>query len=56
VITVRALEDSGIWEELKTFRIKKENFYREKEVSAIFVATSMLWFVGTTIRREFLHV
>jgi hypothetical protein len=47
VITVRAQEDSGIQEELKTSGINKEKFYREKEVVAISVAASMLWLVGS---------
>jgi hypothetical protein len=46
--TMRAQEDSGIWEELKTSGINKEKLYMEKEVAAISVATSMLWLVGTT--------
>jgi hypothetical protein len=46
--TMREQEDSGIQEELKTYGINTENFYREKEIAAIFVAESMLWLVGTT--------
>ena len=45
--TMRAQEDSGIWEELKTSGINKENLYMEKEVFAISMAASMLWLVGT---------
>jgi hypothetical protein len=48
MITMRAQEDSGIQEELKTSGINKENLYMEKEVVAISVAASMLWLVGTT--------
>jgi hypothetical protein len=40
--TMRAQEDSGIREELKTYGINKEKFYREKEIAAISVAASML--------------
>jgi hypothetical protein len=56
MIRVRAQEDSGIQEELKTSGINKEKCYREIEVAAISVAASMLWLVGTTIKRECLHV
>ena len=42
---MRAQEDLGIQEELKTFVINKENFYREKEVAAISVAASLLWLI-----------
>ena len=34
-------------EELNASGIRKKNSYREKEVAAIFVATSMLRFVGS---------
>jgi hypothetical protein len=53
---MRAQEDSGIWEELKTSGINKEKFYREKEVVAISVAASMLWLVEDNQRKECLHV
>ena len=43
---MKAQEDSEIWEELKTSKINKEKFYREKEIAAISVAASMLWLVG----------
>ena len=43
---MRAQEDSGIREELKTYGFSKEIFYREKEVATIYVAASMLWLVG----------
>ena len=46
MITVEAQEDSRIREELNSSGINKKKFYREKEVAAIFVAVSMLWFVG----------
>jgi hypothetical protein len=52
--TMRAQEDSGIWEELKTYGINKEKFYREKEIAAISVAASMLWLVGTTKEKKML--
>jgi hypothetical protein len=39
---MRAQEDSGIQEELKTYGISKEKFYREKEIAAISLAASML--------------
>ena len=44
---MRAQEDSRIREELKISGINKEKFYREKEVTTIYVVASMLWFVGT---------
>jgi hypothetical protein len=43
---MREKEDSGIREELKTYGISKENFYREKEIAPIFLVASMLWLVG----------
>jgi hypothetical protein len=51
---MRAQEDSGIREELKTFGINKEMFYREKEIAAISMATSMLWLVGTAKEKKML--
>jgi hypothetical protein len=45
---MRAQEDSGIREELNTFGFSKKQFYREKEVVTIYVATSMLWLVGSS--------
>jgi hypothetical protein len=49
---MRAQEDSGIREELKTSGINKEKFYREKEIVAISVAASMLWLVGTAKEKK----
>jgi hypothetical protein len=40
--TMRAQEDSGIREGLKTSGINKEKFYREKEFVAISIVASML--------------
>ena len=48
MITMGAQEDPGIREELQTYGINKEKFYREKEVVAISVASSMLWLVVST--------
>jgi hypothetical protein len=56
MITVRAQEDSRIREELKTSRISKEIFSREKEVATITMATSMLWLVEDSQRKECLDV
>jgi hypothetical protein len=52
---MRAQEDSGIQEELKTSGINKEMFYTEKEIAAISVAARMLWLVGTA-KIKCLHV
>jgi hypothetical protein len=52
MITVRAQEDLGIHEELKTSGINKEKCYREIEATAISVEASMLCLDGTTIKRE----
>jgi hypothetical protein len=37
---------------LNTSGINKKNFYREKEVAEISVATSMLWLVGLAIGKN----
>jgi hypothetical protein len=42
VIIVRAKEDLGILEKLKTYGINKEKCYKEVEVVAITVEASML--------------